>query len=212
MAEKKTLGKILSLFLISFLIFSCESTDKKTGLNGLTVESDDSSLNVNQNPQKDKSYHNVTYLNELLGKWKSSKSEYEYPFFVDGKRYLRYALKFHDDTSLWMSYAEINAMDFSDLWKKRFVYAPYIYQENYPASDKNGTEVGRKFLEKNNRIYSRIEYLIPESVLLANLNYFYMCDDGLSFFEKGTFNLASEKFFPLLSDIEEYVKTGDLHL
>ena len=79
-------------------------------------------------------------------------------------------------------------------------------------SDKNGTEMGIKLFKKNNRIYSRKEILISENVLFVNLNYFFMRDDGKSFIEKGSFNLASDKFSPLTSDSSEYVKTGDLHL
>ena len=185
------------ILFFSVLIFSCETTEE-----------------IREEPEVEKtfSYHNATYLNELLGKWESQNGVYEYPFVVNGKRYMRYAWNASDDTSLWISYAEKKSIELSELWQKRYVYAAYIYNQNLPVSDKNGTEMGIKLFKKNNRIYSRKEILISENVLLVNLNYFFMRDDGKSFIEKGSFNLASDKFSPLTSDSSEYVKTGDLHL
>ena len=208
---RKSFVKILNILFFSILLFSCKSTDKISE-NNVPEQTENSDVNEVENQDAKISYHTASYLNELLGKWKSPKGEYEYPFIVDGKRYLRYAWKETDDTFIWESYASKNSMELADLWKKRYAYAPYVYNENLPISDKNGTELGLKLFMKNNRIYSRKEFLISESVLIVNLNYFSMRDDGKSFVESGSFNFASDKFSPIKSDFTEYVKIGDAYL
>lgn len=105
-------------------------------------------------------------------------------------------------------------MDLSDLWQKRFVYAPYIYSkaqtlERIPDSDENDIQSGRKFFISDEKIYSRVELLIPERLVAINLNFFVLRKDGKALKEQNVFYLASNKFPDIKSDDILYFKIGE---
>lgn len=185
--------KLVFLVLIasSWLLFSCVST------------------NFNSSD-----WHTVTNLSELHGTWISSEGEYNYPFLIDGKKYLRYCWNKTDDTLLWKKYAESSNMDLEELWQKRFALAKYIYSatiknENLPDSDINGTESGRKFFLSDEKIYSRVEVLIPERLVSINLAFFALRKDSSALKEQGSFYLTSEKFPDIVADDTLYFKMKD---
>ena len=119
-----------------------------------------------------------------------------------GKKYLRLSYPQSDDTLKWQKFAEKHHLDLSDLWEKRFALAENIYADSenpknleiFPYSDENGIQKGRKFFIVDERIYSKIEILIPERILLANLGFFVIRKDTKSLREFGIFHLASDKF------------------
>ncbi|MCR4822752.1 MAG: hypothetical protein K5873_07760 [Treponema sp.] len=138
-------------------------------------------------------------LDQLEGLWVSSYAEYQYPLRIDGKNYLRFALNPTDDTQLWFDFAQTKSLDFSDLWKKRFSFMNEIYSvggknESLPVGDENGSQMGRKIYIRNERIYSRIEYLIPENILAINMGWFILRKDSLAIIENGKFHFASSIF------------------
>lgn len=154
-------------------------------------------------------------LSEIQGKWVSSNGELEYPLALEGKKYLRYALVPSDDTAKWFEYADTNGIDVSELWKKRFVLAPYIYQksggsiENFPYADENGTQIGRKFFVADEKIFSRVEILIPERLVAINLEFFAIRKDSAALRENGVFYLASDTFRDITADDTLYFKMGE---
>ncbi len=134
-------------------------------------------------------------LDELEGVWESSGGAlYEYPFRADGRKYLRLAWRETDDTELWKGWAARNNMDMEDLWQVRFAYLSEIYGQTLPDSDANGSQYGIKLSRRNGRIYSRMEMLVSERLLPANLGFFRISPDKDSFTEKGFLRLASDKF------------------
>ena len=163
---------ILAGFLAFGLLFSCASTDSSVP-NG---------------------WYAATSLDDLRGYWVSTHSEYEYPLVTDGKKYLRYARTQTDDTLLWYDFAEKNHIEFEDLWEKRFSYAPMIYNEPLPLADVYGTQRGRKFFVIEEKIYSRVEFLIPERFVISNLRYFMFRKDRTAMMERNYFRLASDYF------------------
>ena len=137
----------------------------------------------------------ATSLEELEGLWESSSgSLYEYPFRVDGKKYLRLAWKESDDTARWQAWATKNGYDMQTLWKIRFACLSDIYGQPLPVSDVNGTQYGVKLSQRGGRIYVRREMLISERLLLVNLGFFRISPDKDSFNENGRIRLASDRF------------------
>lgn len=134
-------------------------------------------------------------LDELEGIWESPGGAlYEYPFRADGRKYLRLAWKETDDTELWKDWAARNNMDMETLWKIRFAYLSEIYGVTLPDSDAGGNQYGIKLSRRDGRIYSRMEMLVTERLIPANLGFFRMSPDKDSFTEKGYLRLASDKF------------------
>jgi hypothetical protein len=185
---KKSVFCFVSVFC--FLFFSCLSSEIST-----------------------KEWHPAQNLDELYGTWVSTKGEYTYPLEIGGKKYLRFALVRTEDTQKWKEYAELNEIDLSDLWNKRFALSRSIYStpdktENYPEADENGTQKGRKLFLEDEKIYSREEILIPENILAINLNFFLIRKDGMSFREQGIFHLISQKFPDSRADEAIYYSMG----
>ena len=189
----RSFRKFFTLFIVSacFFLFSCTSTR----------------IDFSE-------WKPASNLSDVYGTWFSSKGEYCYPFVVDGKKYMRYASAKSDDTELWNNFALSKNMDLSDLWQKRFVYAPYIYSkaqtlERIPDSDENDIQSGRKFFISDEKIYSRVELLIPERLVAINLNFFVLRKDGKALKEQDVFYLASNKFPDIKSDDILYFKIGE---
>lgn len=183
---------MIFLIIICSLLFSCASTNSALS-----------------------EWHSATNLSELEGTWISSQGEYTYPFIIDGKKYLRYSWNKTDDTHLWQEYAEKNKMKLEDLWEKRFALATYVYssdftKEKLPDSDVNGVQTGRKYTLEEGKIYSTVEYLIPERLVSINLSYFSMSADLNSFMENEVFHFASDKFPDMTSDYTVYYKAGEV--
>ena len=179
-------------FSICFFFFSCAS---------LSFNSDE--------------WRTVSKISDLYGTWVSSQGEYVYPFELDGKKYIRYSWAQSDDTEIWKKFASSKEMDLSDLWEKRFSLAPYIYSspekfENIPDSDENDIQTGRKYFINDEKIYSRVEVLIPERLVSINLDFFILKKDGNALREQGKFNLASNKFPDIIADDTLYYKMGDV--
>lgn len=144
-------------------------------------------------------WHTPLALEELHGNWVSTRGEYTYPLVINGKNYLRFALTPTNDTDLWKNFANSRNMDLSEIWTKRFPLSQAIYSspekiDILPEVDENGIQKGRKFFIEDEKIFSRLEILIPERILAVNLNYFLVRRDGMSLREQGTFHLLSKKF------------------
>ena len=156
-------------------------------------------------------FKKVTSFSELTGTWASSHGEWEYPFELDGKKYLRYAYAATDDTQIWFDYAEQSGRSMEELWKKRFAIQNDIYSEKspFPYSDANGTQIGRKLFVSNERIYSRVEILIPERIVAINFDFFVISKDGFILREHGLFHFASDIFTDSDADDEPYIKTAE---
>ena len=185
--ENKRLSFLL-LTVSSFLLFSCVSTFFKSS-----------------------EWHEATNLSQIEGTWVSAQGEYSYPFLIDGKKYLRYSWSKSDDTELWKEFAASSKIPLEDLWARRFAFASQIYssslsKETIPDSDVNGIETGRKFFLSGERIYSRVEVLIPERLLSINLAFFVLNRDASALKENGSFYLTSEKFPDLTADDTLYFK------
>ncbi len=145
-------------------------------------------------------WEKASSLDELEGLWTFSDLEdvkkeiiFEYPFSTGGKKYMRLALSESDDTDLWLEKAMQTGLSFEELWSKRFAYLNIIYKNAFPYSDPNGTQTGLKIRMIGGHVYSRTEYLIPESVLILNMKFFYLAQDKKSFREEGFFRFASSK-------------------
>ena len=182
----------LSVLLILLILASCASTGG--------ISSD---------------FRAVSNLSDLYGTWKSAQGECEYPFVIDGKKYFRYAFPQTDDTAKWFSYAESHSLDLGDVWKKRFAVASAVYQnqsgtiESFPVADENGTQVGRKFSVTDEKIFSRVEILIPERLVAINLDFFLVNKKRSYLRENGTFYLASDRFSDIKADTALYFKMGE---
>ena len=150
-------------------------------------------------------------LEDLIGVWNSEKGEYEYPFVMGNKKYIRIAAAKTDDTEIWQNYADAHGMNLEYLWQRRFsylqkVYVPDGYIDRIPVSDSHGTEYGRKLFIENGRIFSRVEMIIPEKILITNLRFFLISEDKSKFTEQNTFFLASDIFTDLTADGTLYKK------
>ena len=160
---------------------------------------------------KEETFHPATSLEDLTGIWKSENGEYEYPFVIGNKKYIRIATASTDDTELWNEYSALHGINFEDLWKKRFSYLQYVYVpdgyvDRIPISDSHGTEYGRKLEIRDGRIFSRLEMLVPEKILVTNLRFFMLNKNESVFKEDGVFHLASDVFTDLTSDGTVFVK------
>ena len=83
-----------------------------------------------------------------------------------------------------------------------------IYNNDYPLSDANGTQVGLKFRIDYSRpyskdipfrIYRRKEFLMPESLAKANLS-FFLVSGGNMLKETGVMTFNSTLFNSLTAD------------
>ncbi|MCR4734837.1 MAG: hypothetical protein K5829_07540 [Treponema sp.] len=185
----KKIFPLLFVFVIVFFVFSCKSTPQ-------VVE---------------EVFHPASSLEDLIGLWISENGEYEYPFLLGNKKYIRFANSATDDTEIWEEFAASHGMDLKTLWKKRFSFLPYIYvpegyKDTIPLSDSHGSEYGIKTFIQDGRIFSRKEMIIPEKILITNLRYFLLSQDEKSFKEDGTFYLASDVLNDLTADGTLYFK------
>ncbi|MBQ9537992.1 MAG: hypothetical protein IJU95_01870 [Treponema sp.] len=189
--------------LLALVFLSCETSshlpqEKRPGGSGskapvTTESSDESGINTDD-------WTAAKSLVDLVGKWESSgDSIYEYPFKVDGKKYMRIAWSECDDTPIWKAYALKKGCDMQTLWQIRFSCISDIYGQNLPIADANGTQYGIKLSQRDGRIYSRREMLVSERLLLVNLGFFLISPDKDLFVEKGTLRLASDNFDDLSS-------------
>ena len=194
-------GPLLPLFLLTaVLLFSCE-TDSHIGTeNGGTAEGKppqktESAAGTDESRRAADSWKAASGLADLEGMWESSVgSLYEYPFKVDGKKYLRIAWREVDDTELWQSWAARHDMDMESLWQIRYACLSDIYGQKLPVADANGTQYGIKLSRLSGRILARREMLVSERLLLVNLGFFRLSPDGDSFVEQGSLRLASDTF------------------
>lgn len=189
---------LLTAFVLSAaLFFSCE-TDSHIGTeNGgaAEVKPPQKTEASGGESESGRSWKAASSLADLEGTWESSGgSFYEYPFKVDGKKYLRLAWSESDDNDLWQAWASRNGYDMQTLWQMRFACLSDIYGQKLPVADANGTQYGIKIFRKNGRIHTRKEMLISERLLLVNLGFFRLSPDGDSFVEHGSLRLASDTF------------------
>lgn len=191
-------GPLLPLFLLTaVLLLSCETDSHISTENGGTAEvkppqKTEASGGESENGS---SWKAVTSLADLEGLWESSVgSLYEYPFRVDGRKYLRIAWRETDDTELWQSWAARQDMDMESLWQMRYACLSDIYGQKLPVADANGTQYGIKLSRLSGRILARKEMLVSERLLLVNLGFFRLSPDGDSFVEHGSLRLASDTF------------------
>lgn len=161
-------------------------------------------------------WHVATNLSDLHGTWVSSQGEYTYPFIIDGRKYLRYSWNKTDDTALWKNFAAKNKMDLEEAWSKRFALAPLVYSTDQkkvciPDSDVNGIETGRKYFLTNEKIFSRVELLIPERLVSINLAFFVLRRDSRALKEQNILYLASDKFPDIEADDALYFRMKDVN-
>lgn len=197
---------LVFLSISSFLFFSCESDShvESGQLSELHTpisaegELPDVEEPVDEGEQVNGNWQPAKSLDDIAGIWECSNGFlYEYPFKIDGKKYMRIAWGETDDTRLWQSFAINKGYDLQTLWKIRFACLSDIYGENLPSSDALGTQLGLKLKNRNGRIYARKEMLISEKLLIVNLNFFVMSPSKESFIENGKIHLASDVFSDL---------------
>ena len=160
----------------------------------------------------------VKNISQLTGLWVADDgSAYEWPFELNGKTYLRYSWAETDDTKVWVEYAKIHNRDFLDVWNHRFSYLSAIYKKNYPLSDANGTQLGLKFRTDYSvpyskdipfRIYRRLEYLMPGSIVEQNLSFFMISGKNM-IKETGTMDFHSTVFNTIGADNKIYHLSRD---
>lgn len=208
---KRSAGLLLVLFALLF--FSCE-TDSHIGTeSGGVTEAKPPQQTENadggeENRRAAESWTAATSLADLEGRWESSVgSLYEYPFKVDGKKYLRIAWKEVDDTRRWQDWAAQHDMDMESLWQMRYACLSDIYRQVLPAADANGTQYGIKISRLSGRILTRTEMLVSERLLLVNLGFFHLSPDRNSFIEQGSLRLASDVF----SDLSKGGASGTIY-
>lgn len=160
---------------------------------------------------EEEKFHAASSLEDLVGVWESANGEYEYPFVLGNTKYIRIANAATDDTELWNDYAATHGINFDVLWKKRFSYLQYVYVpdgyvDRIPISDSHGTEYGRKLEIRDGRIFSRLEMLVPEKILVTNLRFFMLNENESAFKEDGVFHLASDVLTDLTADGTVFVK------
>lgn len=188
------------LVLAALLFFSCETDSHLGTADGGTAgvrppQKTEAAAESAESRRAADSWKAVTSLADLEGRWESSVgSLYEYPFRVDGKKYLRIAWREVDDTERWQSWAARQDMDMESLWQMRYACLSDIYRQALPAADANGTQYGIKLSRLSGRILSRREMLVSERLLLVNLGFFRLSPDGNSFVEHGSLRLASDVF------------------
>ncbi|MBR6153904.1 MAG: hypothetical protein IKQ43_05655 [Treponema sp.] len=159
--------------------------------------------------KKEPVWEPVRNISQIKGLWVSEDGAYyEWPFELNGKKYLHYAWPEADDTEHWVDYAKLHNRDFMDVWNHRFSYIKGIYNNDYPLSDANGTQVGLKFRIDYSRpyskdipfrIYRRKEFLMPESLAKANLS-FFLVSGGNMLKETGVMTFNSTLFNSLTAD------------
>ena len=156
--------------------------------------------------KKEPVWEPVRNISQIKGLWVSEDGAYyDWPFELNGKKY---AWPEADDTEHWVDYAKLHNRDFMDVWNHRFSYIKGIYNNDYPLSDANGTQVGLKFRIDYSRpyskdipfrIYRRKEFLMPESLAKANLS-FFLVSGGNMLKETGVMTFNSTLFNSLTAD------------
>ncbi len=197
----RTVALSLFLFLAAVLFFSCETNSHHPSAPNSEATNQPPSITETSITNEAKIGGNwaaATNLADLEGLWESnSGSLYEYPFKVDGKKYLRIAWSESDDSELWQNWADKEGYDLQTFWQIRFACLSDIYGQELPKADANGSQYGLKLSRKNGRIYARKEMLISERLLLVNLQFFRLSPDKQSFIENGSIKLASDTFSDL---------------
>lgn len=210
----KTVESISRIFCLAGLtllfLTGCASNPKPNG--------PDKPVTENPEVKPEPNWEPVTKLSQLTGLWIADDgSLYEWPFELNGKTYLRYAWPEADDTEHWVEYAKLHNRDFMDVWNHRFSYIKGIYNNDYPLSDANGTQVGLKFRIDYSRpyskdipfrIYRRKEFLMPESLAKANLS-FFLVSGGNMLKETGVMSFDSKVFNELEADGKIYRLSRD---
>ena len=187
-------------FVIQF--FSCASnkniydSGKESENNeASSTENDGQESSYNKEQRKEEVHVNwdkkVESMDEITGLWRASYdgSEYEWPFVLNGKKYLRIAYTEKDVTEDFANYAKNHNMDFNKLWSHRYAYLGNIYGVKLqdgrlvpsPYSHENGIQQGIKLRADYTRSYSRNigfrifarnEILVPETIARNNASSF----------------------------------------
>ena len=222
MKALKTISKVFIMISFSVGIFSCTTTKPVPEQEQPEVPIEEPEQEQPQKkeetpPEPSKPWATASSLDDLYGVWSCGSGFFEYPFQESGKKYLHIANNWQEDTQLWQEFADKNNTSLSEVWKMRYAVEKEVYTytaangKNYTTgfirSDENGIQQGKKLkMDTNGRIFSRMEMLIPERLLVINLNYFLMSPDKTLFKENGTFRLASDVFDDLPSIGNIYTK------
>ncbi len=182
------------LFATPHLFVSCGTTRVEGEVESHKPQDPEPKTDPEPEEPKPVEWKAASSLDDLYGVWTCGKNSYEYPFDLNGQRYLKKSYEEVDDTQRWQDFAKKSGLSFSELWQKRFAYLEKIYGEELPASDSSGTQCGIKLRVIGSHVYARREYLIPERILGFNLNFFYLSPEKDRLRENGTFHFASSRF------------------
>ena len=189
---------LLLSFAFIILFFSCatnKSISDKTETESINSSSEiDQKDSLSENQQKEERQTSwekkVESIDEISGLWRAyGGSEYEWPFVLNGKKYLRIAYTEKDVTEDFANYAKNHNMDFNKLWSHRYAYLGNIYGVKLqdgrlvpsPYSHENGIQQGIKLRADYTRSYSRNigfrifarnEILVPETIARNNASSF----------------------------------------
>lgn len=197
---RKKVIKILVAAGSLFLCFSCATNKIINGKEGLDPTNDNGQIQEDQPAWK-----KIESLEEMTGLWRAENGcEYEWPFVLNGEKYLRLSFTEKDVTSAFADYAKKHNMEFDYLWAHKFAYLGRIRllelddgrKVPSPYSYDNGVQIGYKFREDytkayNNNIRFRVfiheEILVPERIARNNVSFFMMMgNDSLK--EDGKFD------------------------
>lgn len=173
-------NKICLLFLIAVASFSCKNKNENS-IENISVEpsAEENEFPIQMEKPVEEKWRTVFFINELEGNWISKNGNlYQYPFFMDEKCYLRWAMAAVDDTALWQNYADENSLSLQQLWNKRFACVNKIYNRDFPFVDESGYQEGLKFFLSDGKIMRRLERLIPVELVEWNLESFQISDMG----------------------------------
>lgn len=188
--QKEAFCAILVLFF-ACCATSCASNNKSKGASSSTF-----SVAL---PATEEDFAQATVLSHITGLWVSPDgSGFEFPFYTNGKTYLRFFSAWQDATDEWLAEAQARALtvpqgtEIDALWAARFTLPYYIEENALPFRDQNGTEMGIKFLKQDGKVFRRTEILTPELIASQNIQCFWLSQDGARLTQKSAFHFFSE--------------------
>lgn len=204
--KKNKLYKVIALLILSISIIGCETGKVDNGQNDNTSD-----------PYKKIKFEPISSLDDLKGTWELNGKFISYPITIDGIDYLQVKYPTTSDDSLWTTYAANHKIKLIDLWEKRFAAISDIYKKDSPIADENGTQAGYKvrklviYGDYSGSFESNYYYLIPETIVQKNLQFFSKSADNKYLKESGSFRFYSSKFntISVNNDVFSNILNGD---
>lgn len=157
---------------------------------------------------KDVTWHSISSIEELNGRWLTPEGTLEFPFILDNKEYLSITSFETDDTAMWEEFAQRNYLSLEEIWENRFVYIPEIYGTDWPVGDENGTQMGiwpeitNYEIINETIVTSTRQIIIPVEIVSQNLTFFKVSDTNDKIKAEGLFRFFSKIFTNLSGSFE----------